>query len=315
MKYQNVKYTDKLRNTFYVFPKWLKKATISNDAKMLYMLLRDRMELSILNQWYDEYNNVFVYYTYSEIEKDLGCRDQKVKKVFNELIDENLVITSKQGFGRPNQIYVLEPTDEYIRKLFNKNNESNIRKVNDLDSKELPNQKTDENIEIEQFSENHDNEKMPNSISGKITGKQNRENHDSNIVKITTPISWKSRSNNTEYNKTNINNNNNTISLDNINKLKDLKLTQDQVVVICEQLNRYKRTDEDFSRYLSDLKNKSNIRNIPGYLIKCIQKDYKNIPIEPKKSSKDDRISSSEMKRILKEKQLHDLQMIKKKIQ
>ena len=53
--------------TFYRIPKALftnpTYRRLSSDAKILYGLMLDRMGLSLRNQWVDEENRVFIYFT------------------------------------------------------------------------------------------------------------------------------------------------------------------------------------------------------------------------------------------------------------
>ena len=55
---------------FYRLPKALfledEYKDLSADAKLLYGVLYDRMELSRLNKWADEYGRVFIYFTIKE---------------------------------------------------------------------------------------------------------------------------------------------------------------------------------------------------------------------------------------------------------
>jgi hypothetical protein len=67
--------------TFYRIPKLLIKdkrfSGISSDAKMLYGLMLDRMQLSVKNGWIDEVNRVYIIYTIEQIMEDLCCCKEK----------------------------------------------------------------------------------------------------------------------------------------------------------------------------------------------------------------------------------------------
>ena len=62
--------------TFYRIPKILFTQEIfqglSTDAKLLYGLFLDRMQLSLKNEWVDEEGRVFIYYTVENIMKSLS---------------------------------------------------------------------------------------------------------------------------------------------------------------------------------------------------------------------------------------------------
>lgn len=82
---------------------------LSNDAKILYALLLDRMSLSRQNEWFDEDNRVYIIYTVEEAVKTLKCCSEKASKLFKELDDVNgigLITRKRRGLGKPSIIYV-----------------------------------------------------------------------------------------------------------------------------------------------------------------------------------------------------------------
>ena len=82
---------------------------LSTDAKMLYVMLLDRMGLSMRNGWLDEEGRVYIYYTLDEIQEDLNCGHDKAVKLLKELDTQNgigLIERIKQGQGKPARIYV-----------------------------------------------------------------------------------------------------------------------------------------------------------------------------------------------------------------
>ena len=83
--------------------------TLSNDAKILYGLLLERMELSRRNNWLDEENRVFIIFKVEEIEDKLNCGHEKACNILKELDDENgigLISKRRRGMGQPAIIYV-----------------------------------------------------------------------------------------------------------------------------------------------------------------------------------------------------------------
>ncbi|WP_276505156.1 replication initiator protein A [Anaerosalibacter massiliensis] len=81
---------------------------LSSDAKVLYGILLDRMELSIKNSWVDENNRVFIYFTIENIMEIMGGNKKSVK-VLSELDTEKgigLIEKQRQGQGKPTKIYV-----------------------------------------------------------------------------------------------------------------------------------------------------------------------------------------------------------------
>lgn len=97
--------------TFYRIPKVLFEAEgvrdISTDAKLLYGLMLDRMQLSARNNWMDENGRIYIYYTVNQIMNHLGCGNKKVAKLLEELeTDAKLIERVRVGFNKPNRIYV-----------------------------------------------------------------------------------------------------------------------------------------------------------------------------------------------------------------
>ena len=84
---------------------------LSNDAKLLYGVLLDRVNLSARNGWRDEQGHVFIYYTVDEIRRDFNCCNDKALKMLAELDSEKgagLIKRVRQGQGKPMKIYVTQ---------------------------------------------------------------------------------------------------------------------------------------------------------------------------------------------------------------
>lgn len=81
-------------------------ADLSVNAKMLYGLLLDRMNLSMKNGWFDEENRVFIIYQITDIMNDLNMARATAVKYLKELVDFGLVEKKKRGLGLPNILYV-----------------------------------------------------------------------------------------------------------------------------------------------------------------------------------------------------------------
>lgn len=82
---------------------------LSNEAKIMYSLLLDRMNLSMKNGWLDEHNRVYIIYTIDEIAETMGCGTNLAVRILKELDDENgigLIHKKRRGFGLPTLIYV-----------------------------------------------------------------------------------------------------------------------------------------------------------------------------------------------------------------
>ena len=91
---------------------------LSTDAKLLYGLMLDRMDLSAKNGWYDSQGRVYIYYSLDEIQTNLNCGHDKAVKMLAELdIGKGigLIERVKQGQGRPARIYVKQFTSARVQ--------------------------------------------------------------------------------------------------------------------------------------------------------------------------------------------------------
>lgn len=83
--------------------------SLSADAKLLYALIVDRFNLSIANKWRDENGTPYVYFSIDSVMESVGCAKAKAVKLMDTLEDWGLIRRAKQGLGKPNRIYVLDP--------------------------------------------------------------------------------------------------------------------------------------------------------------------------------------------------------------
>lgn len=100
--------------TFYQIPKVLFKGKynkMSNNARMTYSLLRDRIDLSIKNNWSDKYGNVYVIFSRDNLATELGVNIKSIVKYMKELCELELIKETRQGVNKPNLIYVCTPQD------------------------------------------------------------------------------------------------------------------------------------------------------------------------------------------------------------
>ena len=143
--------------SFYRVPKVLftreQFKQLSAEAKILYGIMLDKLDLSVKNKWVDEKGRVYIIYTIEQIMADMNCADQKATKLLDELEKKcGLIERKRQGLGKPNLIFV---------------------------------------------------KNFITSVEGSMMVRiQNRENHDSGAVNITTADYPKSRGINTNHNNT-----------------------------------------------------------------------------------------------------------------
>lgn len=143
--------------SFYRVPKVLftkeQFRQLSAEAKILYGIMLDKLDLSVKNKWVDEKGRVYIIYTIEQIMADMNCADQKASKLLDELEKKcGLIERKRQGLGKPNLIFV---------------------------------------------------KNFITGVEGSMMAQiQNRENHDSGAVNITTADYPKSRGINTNHNNT-----------------------------------------------------------------------------------------------------------------
>lgn len=82
---------------------------LSNEAKLLYGLLLERMSLSRKNNWIDKHNRVYIIFPVEEIEESLDVGHEKALNLLKELDDQSgigLVKKKRRGLGLPSILYV-----------------------------------------------------------------------------------------------------------------------------------------------------------------------------------------------------------------
>ena len=97
---------------YFQLPKWLFKEPykkLSNNAKIMYVLLYNRLDLSLESKWHDRNGQVFMYFTTAEFCEELGCSEKTVTKIKKELVTSGLLREERQGLTKPNRLYILGP--------------------------------------------------------------------------------------------------------------------------------------------------------------------------------------------------------------
>ena len=135
---------------FYKFDKWilaeksLKKLSLT--AKVLYMLIKDREEISIKNadKFTDEEGYLFQYFDQVKVGEIMGISKNAVIKAFKDLQEYKLIEVVRQGQGKPNRIYVLdyEVSEDTLKELSYKN-KKDLGAVTTKPSEELENKSSD----------------------------------------------------------------------------------------------------------------------------------------------------------------------------
>ncbi|OAX74703.1 plasmid replication initiation protein [Lactiplantibacillus plantarum] len=114
---------------FFQFPKVLmygeQYKSLSDTAKLAYMVLKDRLEYSLRNNWIDEDGHVYFIFTNQELMELFNCSEHKAIKVKTELTSIGLLFQKQLGFNpktkknEPNRLYLsmldVKATDVYLR--------------------------------------------------------------------------------------------------------------------------------------------------------------------------------------------------------
>ena len=83
---------------------------LSNDAKITWSILRDRLDLSIKNNWIDENGDIFFIYTNEKLKKILNISSpNKLSKIKKELTRADLFSQVRVGLNKPNKLYLKKP--------------------------------------------------------------------------------------------------------------------------------------------------------------------------------------------------------------
>jgi predicted DNA-binding protein YlxM (UPF0122 family) len=127
-------YTEKEEVTlrFYQTP----KALFNNPAykglalgpKLMYSILRDRLDISIKNNWKDEKGYIYLIFSVEELADLLEIDRTAVMRYKKKLVEYKLIIDKRLGQGNPNRIYVLKP--ELVDNLNQKSQNTTSRSSN-----------------------------------------------------------------------------------------------------------------------------------------------------------------------------------------
>ena len=125
---------------FFQFPKVLMYGEqykhLSSDAKLAYMVLKDRLEYSLRNNWVDEEGHVYFIFTVKELQDLFNCATEKAVKIKKELQTANLLKQTQMGFNpktkknEPNRLYLskldVKATDVYLRGEYGQNKSKSL---------------------------------------------------------------------------------------------------------------------------------------------------------------------------------------------
>jgi len=163
-------YTEKEEITlrFYQTPKALfknpKYLGLSLGAKLMYSVLRDRLDISIKNEWKDENGYIYLIFSIEELSDLLEIERKTVMRHKQELVQYKLIIDRRLGQGNPNRIYILKPElEEFLKsqKGTSRNPINGLPDVQNMDSIDTYVNKTDRENNV-----NNANKKISKKRSG-----------------------------------------------------------------------------------------------------------------------------------------------------
>lgn len=149
------------RSTYYQLPQFLfdeEFASLSNDAKVLYTLLRARHDWSVTNGKISEKGEIYLIMTRESMGELLHMTRKTTIKTVNELKKFNLLEEERIGQGKPNRIFLLEILTckkytsrrvkiagqevEKLHPIYNSNNKTNSIYISESGKKETKTKKT-----------------------------------------------------------------------------------------------------------------------------------------------------------------------------
>ena len=156
---------------FFQFPKVLMYGEqykhLSSDAKLAYMVLKDRLEYSLRNNWVDEEGHVYFIFTNQELMDLFNCSKGKLANVKKELEKAGLLyqkvmhFNPKTGKNEPNHLYLAEldmqSTDVYLRGEYGQKEPETLATSESL--KNRPSQETVETLATSESLKNRPSRK------------------------------------------------------------------------------------------------------------------------------------------------------------
>ena len=120
-----------LPKVFFTNPKYTK---LSNDAKITWSILRDRLDLSIKNNWVDENGDIFFIYTNEKLKSILNISSpNKLSKIKKELTEADLFNQIRVGLNKPNKLYIKKPEVTEADVYYISQQENDIEQHNNTD--------------------------------------------------------------------------------------------------------------------------------------------------------------------------------------
>ncbi|MBF2782515.1 replication initiator protein A [Staphylococcus saprophyticus] len=120
-----------LPKVFFTNPKYV---NLSNDAKITWSILRDRLDLSIRNNWVDKNGDIFFIYTNEKLKSILNISSpNKLSKIKKELTQADLFNQIRVGLNKPNKLYIKKPEVTEADVYYISQQENDIEQRNNMD--------------------------------------------------------------------------------------------------------------------------------------------------------------------------------------
>ena len=98
------------QHSYIMIPKELffneKYKDLSNNSRVLYAFLLDRLQLSIANGWHDNLNRVYLIFTRERLAEAVGISVRQVSREMKLLREVGLIEEKVNGLNKPNWIYI-----------------------------------------------------------------------------------------------------------------------------------------------------------------------------------------------------------------
>ncbi len=151
---------------------------LTNDMKIAYAILRDRLNLSIKNSWVDEDGNIYFVYSNEKLMEILNCKKEKLTKIKKGLENDGLLIQKRRGLNKPNILYLMKPivTERDIYKI--EKEENDVEPYGEKDVRKSNTNDTDFNdIDFNDTENNDMNDLNDIKYKNEISNHSNHSNH------------------------------------------------------------------------------------------------------------------------------------------
>ncbi|PNZ68616.1 replication protein [Staphylococcus saprophyticus] len=195
-----------LPKVFFTNPKYV---NLSNDAKITWSILRDRLDLSIRNNWVDKNGDIFFIYTNEKLKSILNISSpNKLSKIKKELTQADLFNQIRVGLNKPNKLYIKKPEVTEADVYYISQQENDIEQRNNTDVSNSYVQKYDNDTSRNINLIHHDiSKEYTNDTDLSNTDYIETENNDTNDLNDTSNnISTNTHSNHTNHQHTEFNN-------------------------------------------------------------------------------------------------------------